>query len=51
MGDDRKEMRDIRDALSTGELSKVPDYLRAMKRLWPGSLSVILGRSTWRRWA
>jgi len=31
----RKEMREIRDAVSAGHLSDVPALLRAMKRLWP----------------
>ena len=33
--DKRKEMRDIRDAVSAGRLTDVPAALRAMKRLWP----------------
>ena len=31
----RKEMRDIRDAVAAGRLGDVPAALRAMKRLWP----------------
>jgi Putative peptidoglycan binding domain len=31
----RKEMRDIRDAVAAGRLSDIPAALRAMKRLWP----------------
>jgi hypothetical protein len=32
---DRREMRDIRDALAAGNVAAVPDSLRSMKRLWP----------------
>ena len=31
----RKEMRDIRDAVAAGRLGDIPAALRAMKRLWP----------------
>jgi len=31
----RKEMRDIRDAVATGHVARIPAALRAMKRLWP----------------
>ena len=31
----RKEMRDIQAAISTGQFMKVPEALRAMERLWP----------------
>jgi len=31
----RKEMREIRDAVAIGRLSDIPSLLRAMKRLWP----------------
>ena len=33
----RKEMRDIRDALAAGRPQDVPAALRAMKRLWPNA--------------
>lgn len=33
----RKEMREIRDAVANGRFSEVPESLRAMKRLWPES--------------
>lgn len=36
-GDDRKEMRDIRDAVETGNLTLIPDAILSMKRLWPDS--------------
>jgi hypothetical protein len=36
-GDRRTEMREIQAALKTGELTKIPLQLRAMKRLWPNS--------------
>jgi GH24 family phage-related lysozyme (muramidase) len=32
---DRKEMREIRDAVAAGRLASIPAALRAMKRLWP----------------
>lgn len=35
-GDRRLEMRQIRDALATGDLAAIPGYIRAMKRLWEG---------------
>jgi GH24 family phage-related lysozyme (muramidase) len=31
----RKEMRDIQAAIRAGQFTKVPEALRAMKRLWP----------------
>jgi hypothetical protein len=31
----RKEMRDIRDAVAIGRFSAIPALLRSMKRLWP----------------
>jgi len=31
----RKEMRDIRDAVTAGRFEQIPAALRAMKRLWP----------------
>jgi peptidoglycan hydrolase-like protein with peptidoglycan-binding domain len=31
----RKEMRDIRDAVAAGRFEEIPAALRAMKRLWP----------------
>lgn len=35
-GDDRRrEMREIRDSLSSGHYEQVPDALRRMRRLWP----------------
>jgi hypothetical protein len=34
-GDRRTEMREIQEALKAGELERVPNLLRAMKRLWP----------------
>ncbi len=33
--DTRLEMREIHDAVAAGNFEAVPDYLRAMKRLWP----------------
>lgn len=33
--DTRKEMRQIREALVQGRHELIPDYIRAMKRLWP----------------
>ena len=33
----RKEMREIRDAVANGRFPEVPELLRAMKRLWPES--------------
>lgn len=38
-GDRYKEMRAIRSHIMAGELSLVDDEIRAMKRLWPASLS------------
>ena len=35
-GDSRSEMRAIRDAVPAGDLQKIADQLRAMKRLWVG---------------
>ncbi len=35
-GDSRAEMRAIRDAVPGGDLQKIADQLRAMKRLWVG---------------
>jgi hypothetical protein len=32
---DRREMREIRDAMARGEFEAVPALLRSMKRLWP----------------
>lgn len=32
----RKEMRNIRDFVKSGELGKVPAEIREMKKLWPG---------------
>jgi hypothetical protein len=32
---DRQEMRDIREAVATGHLDKIPGLLRSMERLWP----------------
>jgi hypothetical protein len=34
-GDDRKEMREIRDAVALGDFAAVPPAIIAMKRLWP----------------
>ena len=31
----RKEMREIRDAVTAGRYSDIPILLRSMKRLWP----------------
>ncbi len=38
-GEKRTEMRNIRDLMETREFDKVPDQIRAMKRLWPASMS------------
>jgi GH24 family phage-related lysozyme (muramidase) len=45
-GDDRrKEMRAIRDAVAVGNLRKIADQLRSMKRLWQGqSLGGLIAR-------
>jgi len=32
---DRKEMRDIRDAVASGHFEAIPSLLRSMERLWP----------------
>jgi hypothetical protein len=34
-GDDRREMREIRDAVARGDFAAVPPAIIAMKRLWP----------------
>lgn len=39
-GDNRKEMREIRDAVRTGEVEVIPDAILSMKRLWPDSNSL-----------
>jgi GH24 family phage-related lysozyme (muramidase) len=36
-GDRRKEMLRIQELLRVGELDKIPEQFRAMKRLWPDS--------------
>lgn len=41
--DRRREMREIRVALSNGEFDKVPDLLSSMRRLWPQG-SGLIGR-------
>ncbi|MDR3525404.1 MAG: hypothetical protein P4L66_15035 [Acetobacteraceae bacterium] len=33
---DRLEMRQIRDAMQSGDFAQVPGFIRAMKRLWVG---------------
>jgi len=33
----RLEMRQIRDAMAARDFAAVPDFIRAMKRLWPGT--------------
>ena len=39
-GDRRREMRAIRDAVAEGDLQKIADQLREMKRLWPNTLGL-----------
>jgi hypothetical protein len=34
-GDDRSEMREIRDAMQRCDFLVVADYIRSMERLWP----------------
>ena len=36
VGDRRKEMRAIRDAVAAGDLQEIANQIRAMKRLWVG---------------
>jgi hypothetical protein len=43
-GDDRREMREIRDAVQTGNLSAIPRAICSMKRLWPHSEGLRLRR-------
>jgi Putative peptidoglycan binding domain len=43
-GDERKEMREIRDAVQTGNLNAVPQAILSMKRLWPDSDGLRLRR-------
>lgn len=40
----RREMRDIRDAMAAGHLAAVPAALRAMKRLWPPDSGLVARR-------
>jgi GH24 family phage-related lysozyme (muramidase) len=35
-GDTRREMRAVRDAVAQGDLQKIADQIRLMKRLWEG---------------
>jgi len=43
-GDRRKEMVEIKEALAKGNLDKVPELFREMKRLWPNTLGLRLRR-------
>jgi hypothetical protein len=43
-GDDRREMREIRDAVQTGNLNAIPQAISSMKRLWPNSEGLQLRR-------
>lgn len=36
VGDRRREMRAVRDAVAAGDLQEIADQIRAMKRLWVG---------------
>lgn len=36
VGDHRKEMRAVRDAVAAGDLQEIANQIRAMKRLWVG---------------
>jgi GH24 family phage-related lysozyme (muramidase) len=36
VGDKRKEMRAVRDAVAAGDLQEIANQIRAMKRLWVG---------------
>lgn len=43
-GDDRREMRAIREAVPKGDLREIARLIRAMKRLWPHGLGGLLKR-------
>lgn len=43
-GDSRREMRDIRADVESGNLDAIPDEILAMKRLWPGNRGLQLRR-------
>ena len=43
-GDDRREMREIRDAVQIGNLNAIPQAISSMKRLWPHSEGLRLRR-------
>ena len=43
-GDQRREMRAIRDAVAEGDLQEIADQIRAMKRLWGPNMRGLLRR-------
>jgi hypothetical protein len=43
-GDDRREMREVRDAVRTRNLQTIPQAISSMKRLWPQSEGLRLRR-------
>ncbi|HJU10612.1 MAG TPA: peptidoglycan-binding protein [Candidatus Binataceae bacterium] len=43
-GNDRREMREIRDAVQAGNLDVIPQAISSMKRLWPNSEGLRLRR-------
>lgn len=43
-GDRKTEMRAIRDLMAARAFDKVPEQIRAMKRLWPASMTGLLKR-------